>query len=267
LYADVVADALKLSEIGDTPEFESKNRAFSILESLRLAASETLDMEPDDLQSLLLVRPGEDWVSGLLYDPMPGGSGLLEQIIERWSEVRQAALRLLNCPSACARACTECLMTYRNQYAHRFLDRAAARDFWNRSGSVLQVAHEIPPSMDAPAADPGGTTNAREQRLLQILRDRSFPEPEAQRTIELGGGLCTDADFFYPSSGSNGICVYFDGMSKYIHGNAQSRRRDNTIRESLEDQGYEVIVIASSDLEDEIALAPKLNRLARLLSR
>jgi hypothetical protein len=265
IYADVVADALRFADITDDPSADAKTRTFSILESLRLAASSVLDMEPDDLQALALEKPGEDWVSGILYDPMPGGSGLLEQIVERWAEVREGALGLLQCGADCSKACPDCLLTYRNQYAHRILDRKAALRFWHDSASDLQVAHDIPPSMDAPSSDPSGTTNVREQRLLQILRDRSFPEPETQKTIDLGGGLLTDADFFYPSTASQGICIYFDGLSKYIHGNRQNQRKDNTIRDSLEDKGFEVAVIASGELEDEVALAPKLNRLSRLL--
>jgi ATP-dependent helicase YprA (DUF1998 family) len=45
----------------------------------------------------------------LLYDPMPGGSGLLDQLAERWEEVRDAALMLLtHCPSACESSCIDC---------------------------------------------------------------------------------------------------------------------------------------------------------------
>ena len=58
----------------------------NIGEALRTAATRLLDMGPDDLQLLLVQKP-DDKLDLLIYDPMPGGSGLLEQMLARWQEL------------------------------------------------------------------------------------------------------------------------------------------------------------------------------------
>ncbi|MGE0024733.1 MAG: helicase-related protein, partial [Hyphomicrobium sp.] len=97
-YADVIADALTLEGCADRSE------AYTVLEALRVGMTRVLEMEREDLQVLVTGRVGEDAVDGLLYDPMPGGSGLLEQACARWDEVVAAALAMLEgCPSLCER--------------------------------------------------------------------------------------------------------------------------------------------------------------------
>src|SRR5213078_3177587 len=94
-FADVIADALAL------PNCPSRDEAYSVCEALRLGMSQVLDMEPDDLEILVVGHPGSDAVDGLLYDPMPGGSGLLDQACGRWEEVVRAAIEVLDgCASA-----------------------------------------------------------------------------------------------------------------------------------------------------------------------
>ncbi|MCX6875470.1 MAG: DUF1998 domain-containing protein [Verrucomicrobia bacterium] len=60
-------------------------------ETLRLAGSLVLDMEPDDLLLLMIPQVGEEKVDLILYDPMPGGSGLLKQMIEAWPVLIETA--------------------------------------------------------------------------------------------------------------------------------------------------------------------------------
>ena len=91
---------------------------FNIGEALRTAATRLLDMGPDDLQ-LLLVRKADDKLDLLIYDPMPGGSGLLEQMLDRWQELIATAKELLaGCSLECEAACYACLKTFRNQSYH-----------------------------------------------------------------------------------------------------------------------------------------------------
>lgn len=70
-YADVVADALSL------PACPDQRTAYSVLEALRFAATRVLDMHMEDLQILVVGHVDRDDVDAILWDPMPGGSGLL----------------------------------------------------------------------------------------------------------------------------------------------------------------------------------------------
>ncbi|MGC9329217.1 MAG: helicase-related protein, partial [Candidatus Hinthialibacter sp.] len=73
-YTDEMPDCLTL------PMCPDRVIAYSVLESLRMAATHILDMHLEDLQILVIGHVDCDEVDGLIWDPMPGGSGLLEQI-------------------------------------------------------------------------------------------------------------------------------------------------------------------------------------------
>ena len=82
--------------------------AYSVLEALRMAAASVLDMYMEDLQILVIGYVDRDEVDGLLWDPMPGGSGLIDQICERFDEVVTNAVAIVEtCPSACETSCVD----------------------------------------------------------------------------------------------------------------------------------------------------------------
>ena len=91
--------------------------AYSVLEAMRFGAARVLDMHMDDLQILVIGHVGRDDVDAVLWDPMPGGSGLLDQLCERFAEIVSAALEVVeNCPAVCGSSCIDCLQTFRNAY-------------------------------------------------------------------------------------------------------------------------------------------------------
>ena len=117
----MTADAFSLPACDDT------TTAYSVLEALRFGAARVLDMHMDDLQILVLGHVEREEVDAVLWDPMPGGSGLLDQLCERFGEIVQAAHEVVdNCPAVCGSSCIDCLQTFRNAYYHKFLDRAVA---------------------------------------------------------------------------------------------------------------------------------------------
>jgi len=262
-YTDVVADCLSFQAL------QSREEAYSLVESIRMAAANVLDMEPDDLQLLVIASPGVPALNLLLYDPMPGGSGLLDQIIENWTAVRNVALELTSdCPSACDSACIDCLYTFRNAYYHRHLNRHTARSILTAEGESIVLTHDLPP-IAAPnqnlPEDQG--SNSPEEILRQMLLRAGFSEPVRKR-IALGGvGNYTNPDFFYedPSGRRPGICIFLDGMGTNIHGNPITREQDRRIREDLEFLGYVVIAIPYRDLFDRGATANHFYRLGRFL--
>jgi len=68
---------------------QTVNRRIASWMALRLGAADVLDMEVEDLQLLAVGQPGGREVALLLYDPMPGGSGLLDQMKECWAGSRR----------------------------------------------------------------------------------------------------------------------------------------------------------------------------------
>lgn len=105
---------------------ESEAARINIGEGIRTAAARLLDMGQDDLQ-LLLVQKSDTKPDLVIYDPMPGGSGPLEQMLTRWKELIATAKEMLaGCVQNCETACYACLKTFRNQFHHALLNRYEA---------------------------------------------------------------------------------------------------------------------------------------------
>lgn len=262
-FANIVADAISL------PHCASREEAYSLIETLRMGASQILEMEREDLDVLLIGHPGRDTFDILLYDPMPGGSGLLDQIIARFPDVVEQALTIArSCPSECARACIDCLHTFRNAFFHAHLDRNVAVEKLDQWGGELVFTHDIPakqPAISQPDALP---VNAAEALLGRMLERAGFPTPMRQHQIPLGHPLIsTIPDCFWPGEDEEdpGVCIYLDGLSNHIHGNSASRSRDTAIRAELRSRNYEVIEIAATELSDLSAMQRRFYKLGSCL--
>ncbi|WP_448600521.1 DEAD/DEAH box helicase [Thermoleptolyngbya sp.] len=263
-FTDIQADTLCIQNCKDREE------AYSVIEALRHGAATVLDMTLDDLQVLAIARPGSEVVDALLYDPMPGGSGLLEQMVDRWADVVAAALSLAaHCPSRCKTACVDCFLTFRNAHYHRYLNRHVALEKLQAWGDSLVRSHDLPPQLpNTPPKPDERPVNQAEAKLLAMFRRAGFADPIAQKSIDLGKPLgTTTPDFFYedPNQIYDGICIYLDGMSQHLHGNPETQQRDRQIRETLENQGYKVIAIPAGQLDDRQAMAQHFHALARYL--
>jgi len=261
-YADVEVDVLGLHDVHD------KKMGFSLVEALRMGAARVLDMEVEDLQLLSLGHIGEETCDILLYDPMPGGSGLLEHLAERWEEVRDAALVLLTqCPAACATSCIDCLQTYRNRFYHEYLDRHVAAKVLGATTGRLVLKYPIPEALPKTQSTTGQPQTYIENRFKKYLSEAGLPSPLCQYRIDLGAGYGgTIPDFFYKDSDDDlGICIYLDGMAGHIHGNPEQAEKDRTIRAKLDSLGYEVVVVRSFELDDKDAMVRAVARIAKYL--
>lgn len=264
IFADIVADSLALQDMAD------RNEGYSLLEALRHGASRILEMELDDLQILAIGHPGGTSVTMVLYDPMPGGSGLLEQLTNRFAEVFQQALELVStCPSDCESACVDCLLNYRNAHYHALLDRHRAKTLLEALGHTLTQAHPIPPRLPASAGqEQERPTNIVEKELEEMLLRAGFPKPMAQKVIDLGLPLGqTIPDFYYedPFGRFEGICIYLDGKDKY-QADPGLRAREKELRQELEALFYRVIEIDVNNLTDRTAMTRHMRNIAQCLS-
>lgn len=263
-FADIVADALTIHA------FTNREQAFSVGEALRIGASRVLDMEIEDLQLLCIARPGFEEVDLLLYDPMPGGSGLLDQLTAQWAEVLAEARDVVeHCPSACASSCIDCLQTYRNAFYHRHLNRLEALRCFQERGSALSFGHDIPPKQAVAGAEQAGRPGSEKEQVLRDMLIRAgFTTPVMNKVIDLGRPHPkTYPDFFFdvPDGRKEGVCVYLDGMSDHLHGNPQTAMLDRQIRELLRNENYEVIEIPVGQLDDGGAMARHFYRIAAVL--
>ncbi len=262
-YADVEVDVLGLHDV------EDRKVGFSVMEALRMGAARVLDMETEDLQILALGHIGADACDILLYDPMPGGSGLLEHLASRWEEVCGAALELLTqCPGACESSCIDCLQTYRNRFYHEYLDRHVGAEILEARTGPLVERHPIPENLPKTQSTTGQSQTWIENRFKQFLSEAGLPAPLCQHRIDLGAGYGgTIPDFFYVGEDEDepGICIYLDGMAGHIHGNPEQAEKDQAIRAKLDSLGYEVVPVRSFELDDKDAVVRAIARIAKYL--
>ena len=263
-YADIIADALTLVDV------PTRNEAYSVMEALRKGAAQVLDMEIEDLQILRMPRPGQEVADICLYDPMPGGSGLLGQLVARFPAVVAAALDVVErCPAACTSSCIDCLQHFRNAHYHKHLDRHLAAERLRAWGRAVVEGHAIPARQQG-AAPQGQPTNLTERELADMLRRAGFHHFIAQHPIDLGKPLgVTTPDFFFPDPDDpqGGTCIYLDGLSERLHGNETTRKRDRAIREQLRNgRLMEVLEIPASELADRGAMQRHFITLGKALA-
>jgi len=265
-YADVVTDALSL------PGCPDHVTAYSVLEALRFAAARVLDMHLEDLQILVIGHVDRDDVDAYLWDPMPGGSGLLDQVCARFEEIRAVAMEVVkDCPGVCETSCIDCLQTFHNSYYHKYLNRKVAQERLEAWGARMAFAHEIPAAQAEARPEEGGLPVNEAERLLQhLLAAAGFAEGIRGEQIRLDRAIgTTTPDVIYRAphhAKDEGICIYLDGLSNHIHGNPATKEQDQRIRTWLRNHAYEVIEIAVSDLSDQGAMIRHFRKLAGYLS-
>ena len=226
-------------------------------------------MHQEDLQILVIGDMQRDDVSALLWDPMPGGSGLLQRLCERFADVVAAARAVVeHCPSACATSCIDCLQTFRNAYYHRHLDRKLAAKCLRDWGDSIALDHAIVPRQpsETPSAE-AMPVNDAEARLRQLLLAAGFPDGTRGEQLRLSPALGTttpDVVFRTPKDDPD-VCIYLDGLSDQLHGNPNTAAQDLQIRSWLRSDGWEVLEIAATDLHDHDAMARHFRRLAGYL--
>ena len=114
------------------------------------------------------------------YDPMPGGSGFLPQLVAYWETIVERAREALDaCPSDCQTACYSCLKHFRNQIHHDILDRHQAIDLLDRVAGPLTLPHPNPAGRRraAHAVDPKKADSDAEYSFATICQKRAFPVP------------------------------------------------------------------------------------------
>jgi len=243
--------------------------AINLAEGLRMSANISLEMEPDDLQ-ILLFTENEETHHLFVYDPMPGGSGIIDQLLDDWVETLTRGISSLqNCSGACEEACYDCLKTYRNMLYHPQLNRFRAAELLDELRHDPNKIGSIPPKAGDSTPPEGQSTNTPEMRLSAVLQSYRFPNFDRQKEIPLPGSLqFTRPDFYYESpDGVVKIAIYLDGLSKNIHGNEERQRIDHLIRAVLGSQTVKVVEIAASDLDDPVILRYHLKTIAQKLNK
>ena len=244
--------------------------AINLGEGIIIGACAKLEMDRNDLHSVIY-QDNDDTVKLFIYDPMPGGSGLLDQIIAHWKNIIEIAIQNLNnCSNNCDDSCYNCMRTYFNAFYHDILNRNTAAKLLLEYAMDLTFEYDLEPEQEIQEnTGENKGTNKGEIDLVSILIQYGFPTFDTQHRISIGPPYnSTVPDLYYEDEVKDiRLTIYLDGLSKKIHGSEDRRKVDVLIRQQLEALGYDVIEIAYSDLSDPEALKLSLKRIAAKLKR
>lgn len=196
----------------------------------------------------------------LLYEAAEGGAGVLRRLLDSPDELSKVARKALelchfapDVPGAegdlgkhprakerCEAACYDCLMSYRNQSDHLFLDRGQVREILEmlKNASVNAAPAEVPREEHFERlmrlAD-----SELERRWLRYCDEHGYRLPShAQKLIEKCGSR---PDFLYEESMA---AIFIDGP---IHDYPDRQERDEEKRATLRNAGYTVIRFKHSE--------------------
>ena len=124
---ELVTDVVRMQFPDLTDEWE----AYSLAYAIALGAAETLDVPDTDLNVTITGGNVAQQAAIVLYDNVPGGAGLVSQITEPDVFARMVAntRERVDGSCGCEKSCYGCLRSYRNQFAHPYLDRTQTLHF------------------------------------------------------------------------------------------------------------------------------------------
>ena len=104
--------------------------AYSVAYAILLGAADTLEVLDTDLNVTITGGSHPDASAVVLYDNVPGGAGLVAQLKkeEVFEAILHSAKQRVKGNCGCDLSCYGCLRSYRNQFAHPYLDRKRAYD-------------------------------------------------------------------------------------------------------------------------------------------
>jgi very-short-patch-repair endonuclease len=178
----------------------------------------------------------------LFWEAAEGGAGVLSQILEDRTSFQKLAREALDIchflepKDSCAQACYQCLLSYRNQFDHPYLNRHLISGFLRQlQNSQVNVEQDNQSGEEhyrwlLEQTDPNSEF---ERVVLKAIYEQGIKLPDSAQ--ELIPEANCKPDFIYKKAR---IAIFCDGS---IHDSPEQQQRDRLKRENLHDCGYEFI--------------------------
>lgn len=126
---ELVTDVVRIQIPGLSGQWDAYSLAYAVL----LGAAETLEVPATDLNTTITGGETPEETAIVLYDSVPGGAGLVAQLgrLDVFEKMLGKAKERVQGKCGCDASCYGCLRSYRNQFAHPYLDRNTALNFLN----------------------------------------------------------------------------------------------------------------------------------------
>jgi very-short-patch-repair endonuclease len=178
----------------------------------------------------------------LFWEAAEGGAGVLSQILEDRTSFQKLAREALDIchflepKDSCAQACYQCLLSYRNQFDHPYLNRHLTHGFLRQlQNSQVNVEQDNQSGEEhyrwlLEQTDPNSEF---ERVVLKAIYEQGIKLPDSAQ--ELIPEANCKPDFIYKKAR---IAIFCDGS---VHDSPEQQQRDRLKRENLHDCGYEFI--------------------------
>jgi very-short-patch-repair endonuclease len=178
----------------------------------------------------------------LFWEAAEGGAGVLSQILEDRTSFQKLAREALDIchflepKDSCAQACYQCLLSYRNQFDHPYLNRHLISGFLRQlQNSQVNVEQDNQSGEEhyrwlLEQTDPNSEF---ERVVLKAIYEQGIKLPDSAQ--ELIPEANCKPDFIYKKAR---IAIFCDGS---VHDSPEQQQRDRLKRENLHDCGYEFI--------------------------
>jgi len=210
-----------------------------------------------------------DQLRFLCWETVEGGTGAWERLETEpvmIQAVARAALDLCHMASdgadhpdrhPCGGACYACLMSYRNQREHMYLDRSVIRPTLAALSTAVVVPRHEERTFEGQRdflyerTDPASTL---EREFLDYLVKYRCNLPSAAQNRP-DPAIYAQPDFFYEQVGTRGACIFVDGAS---HSSERAQLRDAAVRDRLYEAGFQVISVRAGAFAEAIAAHPAI---------
>lgn len=217
----------------------------------------TYNLDESELNSFLNPLPGKQEQSIIIFETEEGGTGVLKSLLDlsttQFEKFIENMFRILHLKleepyeetmDACVSACYNCLLRFRNQYEHKFLNRKLVIPLVKQLKicdiSKLAIDQCIDITDKIKGLKDKCDSELEKKVLDEIIRQKLPIPDEAQKIYYEGDIPITKADFFY----SPGTYVFVDGPP---HAPEHVQKEDNKKRDKLESINFTVIELDFKD--------------------
>lgn len=226
----------------------------TIIQSLILS----FNLGDSEILGFLRPLPGSEYFSIIIFEKEEGGTGILKSLlnteITRFEKFIQTLKHILHIEhlspykeshDACHKACYNCLLGYRNQLEHDYLDRTVILTLITKLDQIsLEKSISIMKDIESHLGFLLEKCDSElEKNVLHEIHKQGLSLPtDGQKTYYFQDRPITSADFYYEPD----TYVFVDGPP---HEEEHQQKEDRSKREILESHGKIVIVLDFSDGE------------------
>lgn len=261
---DSATDPISLKQERVIPYVEDRRNCLLIEPQFAMTLGEIASLQPalkSAIQAIYQLEDAElaaeplptfnDRKTILIYEAAEGGAGVLRQILDDNASINAIAREALqqchynaetgedlrrapHSREECEAACYDCLMSYRNQIDHRYLDRTTILPILLQlRDSVLELSPTTQTRQQHLDQLKSQCDTGLERKWLEFIESNQFHLPDvAQVRIEECG---THPDFIYKDEF---VAIYVDGP---VHETEDVARVDAGVQQRLAEHGWRFI--------------------------